>query len=52
LVDSIGDVLKAENDNIEKPPANVVGIHWKFFEGVLKTEKQLISILNLAEVLG
>ena len=52
LVDSIGDVLRAENENIEKPPANVVGIHWKFFEGVLKTEKQLISILNLAEVLG
>jgi purine-binding chemotaxis protein CheW len=52
LVDSIGDVFRAENENIEKPPANVVGIQGQFFEGVLKTEKRLISILNLAEVLG
>jgi purine-binding chemotaxis protein CheW len=52
LVDSIGDVFRAENENIEKPPANVVGIQGQFIEGVLKTETQLISILNLAEVLG
>jgi purine-binding chemotaxis protein CheW len=52
LVDSIGDVFRAENENIEKPPANVVGIQGQFIEGVLKTEKQLISILNLAAVLG
>jgi purine-binding chemotaxis protein CheW len=52
LVDSIGDVFRVENENIEKPPANVIGIQGRFFEGVLKSEKQLISILNLAEVLG
>lgn len=52
LVDSIGDVFRAEKENIELPPANVVGIQGRYFEGVLKTEKQLISILNLAELLG
>ncbi|MBI5592529.1 MAG: chemotaxis protein CheW [Deltaproteobacteria bacterium] len=52
LVDNIGDVFRAENENIEKPPANAVGIQGQFFEGVFKTEQQLISILNLAEVLG
>ncbi len=52
LVDSVGDVFRVEKEDIEKPPANVVGIQGQFFEGVLKTEKQLISILNLAEVLG
>jgi purine-binding chemotaxis protein CheW len=52
LVDSIGDVLRTERENIEKPPANVVGIQGQYFEGVLKTEKLLISILNLAVLLG
>lgn len=52
LVDSIGDVFIAERNSIEKPPANVVGIQGQFFEGVLKSEKKLICILNLAAVLG
>ncbi len=52
LVDGIGEVFRAENENIEKSPENVAGMQGQFFEGVLKTEKQLISILNLAEVLG
>jgi purine-binding chemotaxis protein CheW len=52
LVDSIGDVFRTERGNIEMPPANVTGNQSQYFEGVLKTEKQLISILNLAAVLG
>ncbi len=36
LVDSIGDVFRTERKNIEKPPANVVGLQGQFFEGVLK----------------
>jgi len=52
LVDSIGDVFRTEMENIEMPPANVAGNQSQYFEGVLKTEKQLISILNLAAVLG
>ena len=52
LVDSVGEVIRTGRGNIEKPPANVVGIQGQYFEGVLKTEKQLISILNLAAVLG
>ncbi|MDO8970207.1 MAG: chemotaxis protein CheW [Saprospiraceae bacterium] len=52
LVDSIGDVFRTEMKNIEKPPANVVGLQGQFFEGVLKTDKQLISILNLTALLG
>jgi purine-binding chemotaxis protein CheW len=52
LVDSIGDMFRTERKNIEKPPANVVGLQGQFFEGVLKTDKQLISILNLTALLG
>ncbi len=52
LVDSIGDVFRTEMDNIEMLPANVAGNQGQYFEGVLKTQKQLISILNLAAVLG
>jgi len=51
-VDRIGDVVRAGTEEIEKPPANVAGIQGKFFEGVLKAEKELICILNLAELLG
>jgi purine-binding chemotaxis protein CheW len=52
LVDSIGDVFRTEAGSIEKQPANVSGIRGQYFEGILKTEKQLITILNLAAVLG
>jgi len=52
FVDSIGDVIRTARENIEMPPANVADNQGQFFEGVLKTEKQLISILNLAAVLG
>ncbi len=52
LVDSIGDVIQTERKNIEMPPANVAGVLGRYFEGIHKTEKQLVAILNLAAVLG
>lgn len=51
LVDSIGEVLPAESNLIEQMPSNVDSLQGRFYTGVLKAEKQLISILNLAEVL-
>lgn len=52
IVDGIGDVFRTQWQDIEKPPANVVGVQGRYFAGLLKTEKQLISILNLDAVLG
>ena len=52
LVDSIGDVFRTGRKNIEKPPANVVGLQGQFFEGVFITDNQLIGILNLTALLG
>ena len=51
LVDRIGEVERADEDNIEPPPANIGGIQGRYFEGVLKKENSLICILNIEEIL-
>lgn len=51
LIDSISDVVSARKDSLEPPPSNIGGLKGKYFKGVLKTEKQLIGILNIDEVL-
>ena len=50
-VQRISDVVQAEWQTVEPPPANIGGVQGKYFEGVYKTEKSLIGILNIAEVL-
>ncbi len=51
LIDSISDVVLAKADDIEPAPSNIGSIKGKYFQGVLKTEKQLIGILDIDEVL-
>lgn len=51
LVERISDVIRAETDSIQAPPANIGGVQGKYFEGVYKTENDLIGILNADEVL-
>ena len=51
LVDRISDVIQAELDKIEFPPANIGGVQGRFFEGVFKSEDNLIGILNVEEAL-
>ena len=51
LVDGISDVVTAKKEGIEPAPSNIGGVKGKFFQGVLKTEKQLIGILDIDEVL-
>jgi purine-binding chemotaxis protein CheW len=51
LVDSISDVALAKREDIEPAPSNIGGIKGKYFQGVLKTEKHLIGILDIDEVL-
>jgi len=50
LVDRIGDVVLADWDKVELPPANIGGVQGKFFEGVFKTDTSLIGILNVEEI--
>ena len=51
LVDRISDVLIADTDRIEPPPANIGGMQGRFFEGVFKTDNNLFGVLNMDEVL-
>jgi purine-binding chemotaxis protein CheW len=52
LVRRIGDVVAADMNHRERPPANMGGIQGDFFSGVYKTETQLIGLLNMEKVLG
>ncbi|MGD9211132.1 MAG: chemotaxis protein CheW [Desulfobacteraceae bacterium] len=51
LVSKIGDVVTADWDKVESPPANIGGIQGIFFKGVFKTEDHLIGILDAEKVL-
>jgi purine-binding chemotaxis protein CheW len=51
MVDRIGDVVLADLNTVEPPPANIGAIQGKYFEGVVKTENSLIGILDVEEVL-
>ncbi len=51
LVDSISDVVIADKSNLEPAPSNLGGLEGKFFKCILKTENNLIGILNIEEVL-
>ena len=51
LVERISDVVRADRDEIQPPPANIGGIQGKYFEGVYKTDTNLIGVLNAEEVL-
>lgn len=51
LVSRISDVVEAEWDKVEPPPANIGGVQGKFFKGVFKTKERLIGILDVEKVL-
>ena len=51
LVDRISDVVKSDMDKIEPPPSNMGGGQGKYLQGVYKTEKRLIAIINVEELL-
>jgi purine-binding chemotaxis protein CheW len=51
LVDRLDEVVRGEINKLEKLPANIGGMQGNYFAGVLKTEKHLIGILNMEEVL-
>lgn len=51
LVDSIRDVVMADSQDISSPPSNVSGITGVYFEGIYTMEKDLVSVLNVEELL-
>jgi purine-binding chemotaxis protein CheW len=51
MVEKISDVVQAEWEKVEIPPANIGGVQGKYFTGVFKTEDRLIGILDVEKVL-
>ncbi len=51
LVSRISDVVEAEWEKVEEPPANIGGVQGAFFKGVFKTKDRLIGILDVTKVL-
>ncbi len=52
LVEQINDVVQVDLEQVEPPPSNIGGVQGKLFKGVLKTENNLIGILDVEEVLN
>lgn len=51
FVDAIGDFIKASPGDVDPPPPNISKLDGKFFSGVLKSENDLIGLLDIEEVL-
>lgn len=52
LVDSVSDVVLADERDIEPPPSNLAGVTGHFFKGIYKLEHNLVAILNIDELLA
>ncbi len=52
LVDKIWDVVHADEDKMNPPPANIGGIQGKYFKGVIQRERELVGILDIERVLA
>lgn len=52
LVSRISDVVEADWQKVEPPPANIGGVQGIFFKGVFKMEDRLIGILDADRVLA
>jgi purine-binding chemotaxis protein CheW len=51
FVDRVDDVVLLDWESVSPPPANVRGVQGKFLQGILKTERSLIAILSVDQVL-
>ena len=52
LVSRISDVVEAQWEKVEEPPANIGGLQGALFKGVFKTKDSLIGILDVNKVLA
>jgi purine-binding chemotaxis protein CheW len=51
FVDSIGDMVTFEDNDIEPSPANMGEVEGRFIYGIVKLEKELLIILKVKELL-
>lgn len=50
-VDGISDIISIDHEEIATPPANLANTDGEFFEGVYRTESEIVAILDLERVL-
>jgi purine-binding chemotaxis protein CheW len=51
LVDYVDDIVPAEADDLEPPPANISGVRGEFFDAVFKRPGDLACLLNVERIL-
>ncbi|MCB9496636.1 MAG: purine-binding chemotaxis protein CheW [Fibrobacteria bacterium] len=51
VVDSVEDVMAARVSEIEPTPSNISGVSGKFFRGILKSENDLVAIVDVDALL-
>lgn len=51
LVDSVGDIVTVEENLIESSPPNIGDVDGKYLNGVVKLDKKLLILLNMASIL-
>ncbi len=52
LVNKVADVIYAQTDLLETPPANLTDTESKYFKYIYKMEKELLMVLNITEILN
>ncbi|MEO1079406.1 MAG: chemotaxis protein CheW [Pseudomonadota bacterium] len=52
LVDHVDDIVPAQSDELEPPPANVSGVRGEFFDAVYKRPEDLACLLNVPRILA
>jgi purine-binding chemotaxis protein CheW len=51
-VDDIGDMVLVNEQDVEPPPANVAGVDARYLLGIIKLEKQLLTIVRTHEIVA
>jgi len=51
LVDSVGDIITVENNDLEQAPPNLSELNDQFVDSVIKMENGLLIILNMTKIL-
>lgn len=52
VVDAVSEVLRIEPDQIEPPPAGLLGIERAYIQGLMKMEKKIMILLNIDAILS
>jgi len=52
MIDTIGDIITVEEEDLESPPANVGDIDGRYLTHVIKQKSLVVSVLNVSRLLN